>query len=295
MFHAWSYAVSGELIGVPDESMFFDFDRAKCGLQGVACDLWNGWVFVNLDPAPAQSLADWLGAFGRRLGTYPFQEFASVAAWRTEVRANWKVGMDAFQESYHVTGTHGGSLARLFLSKDNPFGHCAAAELDEPHRMHTIVTGGEEYKLSPAAKLAFDFGTGGATVRTRQAGMVPPECNPSSAPNWAFDVHVFFPNFFIDIVADGFFTHQFWPVAADRSIFETRRYYRPADHAGQLYAQELSKAMFRDVAIEDCATIELTQQGISSGARQQLLFGDQELLCRHQYHVVEQYLAGTEP
>ena len=292
MFHAWRYDVAGRLAYVTDEHMFFNLDRAANGLTPVACDIWNGWIHINLDPDPKTPLLEWLGEFARRLNDYPFHEFTAIAAWETEVKANWKLGMDAFQESFHVTGTHGGSLARLFLSRANPFSHVPTAELHGPHRMESIVTGGQEYKLSPAAALAAKYGKGAAAVRTLQEGMVPKGCNPAGAADWAFDVFVFFPNILIDPVADGFFTHQFWPISAERSIYQTKRYWRPAKNSGGLYAQELGKAMFRDVAIEDSSTIELTQMGISSGAKTHLHFSDQEILCRHQYQVIEQYLAA---
>jgi phenylpropionate dioxygenase-like ring-hydroxylating dioxygenase large terminal subunit len=292
MFHAWNYDISGAVKTIPDESMFFDLDREKCGLTPVACDVWNGWIHVNLDPQPKEALVDWLGEFGRRLQDYPFEEFTSVVGWDAEVDANWKIAMDANQESFHVVGTHGLSIATLFLSRDNPYSHCAHAELHGPHRMQTIVTGGEEYDLSPMTKLAFKYGVGVTDVLTRETG-VPSMCNPVNAPNWAFDVFVFFPNMFIDIVSEGFFTHQCWPISATRSVYQFRRYFRPAKNAGHRFVQESWKVLARDVAVEDLSTMELVQQGISSGAKSHLIFSDQEILCRHQFRVVEQALAAA--
>ncbi len=295
IFHAWTYNTQGDLIAMPDEEMFFGLDKAQCGLTPIACDQWAGWVCVNLDPKPARGLREWLGPLGERIESYPFHEYTAYAEWKAEVGCNWKLGMDAFQEAYHVAGTHGGSLGRLFLSRSNPFGHIPAAELHGPHRMLTVVTGGQEYRLSPAASLAARFGGRRMAVRTLQNALVPTGCNPKGAPDWAFDIFVFFPNILIDLTGDGFFTHQFWPVAHDRCLYTSRRYYRPASNAGEKWAQELSKCMFRDVLVEDCTTIELTQQGLASGAKDLLYFSDQELLCRHQHYVVEQFLKGEQP
>ena len=60
-FHGWVYDTEGRLVGVPDEAFFHDFDKAANGLVPVATALWQGFVFVHMDPRPAQSLADYLG------------------------------------------------------------------------------------------------------------------------------------------------------------------------------------------------------------------------------------------
>ena len=291
IFHSWSYDISGSVKSVTDEGMFFNLDRNACALTPVNCDVWNGWIHINLDPNPAQTLTEWLGEFGQRLGDYPFHEFTSVVGLDAEVNANWKIAMDANQESFHVVGTHGLSIATIFLSRDNPYSHCSHAELSGPHRMQTIVSGGEENELTPMTKLAFKYGAGITDVLTRERG-IPPMCNPANSPNWAFDVFVFFPNMFIDLVSEGFFTHQCWPISATRSIYQFRRYFRPAQNAGHRFVQESWKVLARDVAVEDLSTMELVQEGICSGAKRHLIFSDQELLCRHQHHVVEQFLAA---
>lgn len=87
----------------------------------MACDEWAGFVFVNVDPESEESLAEFLGELATDLGAYPFAEFStSSGSWTTEVRANWKVVTDAFQETYHVPFLHKRSLPDSFTSPDNP-------------------------------------------------------------------------------------------------------------------------------------------------------------------------------
>ena len=58
-FHNWAYSDRGELVGVPDEENFFGLDKREHGLTPVDTDIWEGFVFVHLDPAPAQTLREY--------------------------------------------------------------------------------------------------------------------------------------------------------------------------------------------------------------------------------------------
>jgi phenylpropionate dioxygenase-like ring-hydroxylating dioxygenase large terminal subunit len=49
-YHGWRYDLDGELTFVQQESEFFDLDKAAYGLVPVRCEVWEGFVFVNLDP-----------------------------------------------------------------------------------------------------------------------------------------------------------------------------------------------------------------------------------------------------
>src|SRR4029453_17908739 len=59
-YHGWRYDLEGRLAFVQQESEFFDVDKATRGLVPLHCDVWNGFVFVNLADEPRQSLRDFL-------------------------------------------------------------------------------------------------------------------------------------------------------------------------------------------------------------------------------------------
>ena len=51
-FHGWVYNANGKIVQVPEENKFHaDFDKDKNGLTPVHTDVWEGFIFVNLDPA----------------------------------------------------------------------------------------------------------------------------------------------------------------------------------------------------------------------------------------------------
>jgi phenylpropionate dioxygenase-like ring-hydroxylating dioxygenase large terminal subunit len=49
-YHAWTYSLDGKLVTVPEESYNFAcFDKAEHPLQQVRCEVWKGFIFINLD------------------------------------------------------------------------------------------------------------------------------------------------------------------------------------------------------------------------------------------------------
>ena len=46
---------------VQQEEEFFDLDKSRYGLVAVHCDVWEGFIFVNLAREPEQSLPEFLG------------------------------------------------------------------------------------------------------------------------------------------------------------------------------------------------------------------------------------------
>ena len=59
-YHAWRYALDGELIFVQQESEFFDLDKADYPIASVTCEVWEGFIFVNFDPENTTSLRDYI-------------------------------------------------------------------------------------------------------------------------------------------------------------------------------------------------------------------------------------------
>src|SRR5207342_2536301 len=54
-YHGWRYGLDGTLNHVQQESEFFDLDKSCHGLVPVHCDVWAGFIFVNLARKPKQS------------------------------------------------------------------------------------------------------------------------------------------------------------------------------------------------------------------------------------------------
>jgi Rieske 2Fe-2S family protein len=105
-YHAWSYALTGELVGTPRMDLPAGFRREDHALYRVAVATWGGFLFVNLDEQPSQALADFLGEEARHVERWPLAELVSVRREVTALACNWKVFWENYSECYHCPGVH---------------------------------------------------------------------------------------------------------------------------------------------------------------------------------------------
>ena len=105
-YHAWRFDLDGSLLFVQQENEFFNLDKDNLNLAGIACDVWEGFIFVNLDPHPAQSLSEALGDLATGLAGYPYGEMTQRYSVKSEIKSNWKLFIDAFVEFYHAPILH---------------------------------------------------------------------------------------------------------------------------------------------------------------------------------------------
>ena len=119
-YHAWGYALDGELLGTPyfkgldvppEQQALFDMSEAKgfrkedYPLLEAACDSWGCFVFLNLNPDPTP-LSEWLGDLPKRLARYPLNELKLVRRQQIELKCNWKLIAENFMEYYHLPWVH---------------------------------------------------------------------------------------------------------------------------------------------------------------------------------------------
>src|SRR6266853_6047767 len=110
-YHAWTYNIRGQLVGVPDESSYSDaFKREDLGLASPAqVDSYRGFIFACFDPA-AQSLYDYLAGAREYLDLVADQSEVGmkiVAGQQSySAKANWKLLVENSYDGYHGLPTH---------------------------------------------------------------------------------------------------------------------------------------------------------------------------------------------
>ncbi len=104
-YHGWSYDLDGRLLGAPHVRQTPGFRPEALGLPPVRTEVWEGWVYVTLDPA-APSVAERLAPLGALVGRYRMAEYVPVAAQDFVWRTNWKLLTENFMESYHLPVAH---------------------------------------------------------------------------------------------------------------------------------------------------------------------------------------------
>lgn len=105
-YHAWSYALSGELRATPKMDLPDDFRREDYALYAVPVETWGGFLFVNLDERPAGTLAEFLGDEARNVRHWPLADLVSVHREVSTLACNWKVFWENYCECYHCPGIH---------------------------------------------------------------------------------------------------------------------------------------------------------------------------------------------
>ena len=296
-FHGWTYSLSGELTFVPDEDNYFGIDKRCLGLAAVHVDEWEGFVFVNVDPDPAETLSEYLGDLGASLHGYPFEELSGKAHhFETVVNANWKLVKDAFQEVCHTPYQHRRSLPDAYRNSDNP--HTRLIDMAVVgHHGRASLFGNKNHVPSPVAAHAYAHG---ATIVSAALGpetsreMTAPGVNPTGSPDWSFELQVFFPSFFLAVANGSYFSHQFLPLAVDKTLWQSMICYPKPETLAEQFSQEYSRVMFRDIMCEDGRQIEETQSMLNSGAKQHFVLKDEELLVRQSLYQTDRMInAGT--
>lgn len=113
-YHAWSYDLSGRLIGVPRQETFSEINKAELGLVPLPIEERGGIIWARLDGDAAGGFDHILPELVAELDAMDVRSMHLFAHRRHKVAANWKLVMDTFLEGYHVTRLHATTLGHLF-------------------------------------------------------------------------------------------------------------------------------------------------------------------------------------
>ncbi|MFA5884810.1 MAG: aromatic ring-hydroxylating dioxygenase subunit alpha [Acidimicrobiia bacterium] len=290
-YHGWRYALDGELTFVQQESEFFDLDKSDYPLASVQCEVWEGFIFVNLDSANTTSLKDYLGETGASLAGYPFGELTQVHKYRAEVGSNWKLFIDAFMEFYHAPVLHARQAVADESQKLQGYGYEALAyKIDGPHGQVSSWGG-----MSPPKDLSMVK----PIERVLRSGLFgpwdgpdwpqPPGVNPADHKAWGIESFLFFPNFMLLMWKPNWvLTYHYWPTSYNTHVFEGTCYFVPPENGRERLAQELAVVTFKEYALQDGNTLEATQTMLESRTPvDRFPLNDQEIMLRHLHTVTQ--------
>lgn len=105
-YHGWTYALDGALVATPKRLPSADFRMEDYPLHATHVECWGGFVFVNLDESPSQTLREFLGEEALALEHWPLAELRVVHQERKQLACNWKVYWENYSECYHCPGLH---------------------------------------------------------------------------------------------------------------------------------------------------------------------------------------------
>lgn len=240
-YHAWIYDLDGALRRAPHTEEIQDFTPADNSLVPVRIDTWQGFVFVNLDPA-APPLLDHLADLPAAVADYPIGEVRRARRIEYDVAANWKVIGENYSECYHCPGVHP-QLNRL-----SPYDRGRNLESSGPW------AGGWMELVDDADTMSIDGASHGRPSL------------PGIGEKNARRVYyiVLWPNLLLSLHPDYVMTHQVWPVDAQRSRVVCEWLFDPQAMADPAFDPSDAVDFWDLTNRQDWAVCERQQRGTAS-------------------------------
>jgi len=199
-FHGWTFGLDGELRGIPEEQLFPGINKSEISLRSISIDTWAGFIFVNLNPHPKNSLKDYLHGVAPGLEAYLANpKWQWHTGYQKIFKANWKDLMNIQHEGYHATHVHKRTLGATFTPdeiqseyfEDSP-GACSLLTVHRPR-----ISGDAPTEMTLIQQLSMKYGTTSNWVdqdTSRAAKEIEKGVNFSASDKWVFDCYTFFPN-----------------------------------------------------------------------------------------------------
>jgi len=82
--------LDGALIKPSLADPLLDFDPGSCRVPALQREVWEGFVFINLDPGNTRSVPEFLGEFGEGIEGYAFEGPHQVYRLKAKLKCNRK-------------------------------------------------------------------------------------------------------------------------------------------------------------------------------------------------------------
>ncbi|WP_281783674.1 aromatic ring-hydroxylating oxygenase subunit alpha [Sinimarinibacterium flocculans] len=303
-YHGIGFGLDGRCEHLTDAESWYGEQGSGLKLAEVPCELWNGFIFINLTPeGPQQSLRQFLGEYyWKGFDGYPFEKLTSRFSSRGVCRSNWKTLMDAFNEVYHGVFVHQQSFPYLmqFSNEQLQAMRNNFFALIGRHGFYNSPRNPQGLFVTDLERLAVAAGTGPQhPFEIPLDKMVPPAANPLGTEDWGTSSHFIFPNLQIQFYYPGWYlTYQYWPLAHNRMRFEVDMHFLPARNFSEMFSHYGATSIFLDALLQDVNNLEATQRGLESGVFNRWPLSDEEIMVRgfHQqiYDAVEQYCRAAK-
>ncbi len=241
-YHAWTYDYDGALVGAPHMDGTEGFSKGDYPLRDARADVWDGHVFVSLDPG-GPSLAEHLGELPAKFHAWDMASLRVGARLVYDVRANWKLVIQNYNECLHCPTLHPAL---------NKLSHYLGGE-NEPLR--PTYMGGR-----------MDLNDGVETMSTSGRSACKPLAGLAADDRRRVYYYSIFPNFLIAPHPDYVMTHTLWPEAVDRTRIVCEWLVHPDEMARPGFSLGDVTEFWDLTNRQDWHVCELAQSGISSRA-----------------------------
>ena len=114
-YHAWAYALDGDLLHARGTDDVAGFDKTDYRLKPVRIDTFCGFIFVNLDDEATPMGQLYPGLEAEILAAKPnLASMIRVHSERVPHACNWKISVENYNECYHCPVAHKYIVANLY-------------------------------------------------------------------------------------------------------------------------------------------------------------------------------------
>jgi phenylpropionate dioxygenase-like ring-hydroxylating dioxygenase large terminal subunit len=254
-YHAWTYSLEGDLVGVPHKDDFIDFDPAKHRLKPIEMELFLGFIFLRFEGS-GRSVSEMFAPYAGELAPYRFEDLKPLGRVTERARSvNWKNIADNYVDALHIPIAHPGLNALL--------GDSYAIEAKgDIHKMWGRVTPDR---------------SGSASVRAYRE-MLPDMAHLPDPVKRQWVYYRMWPNLAFDIYPDQMDFMQFIPVSATETLIREIPYALPDDRRETKAARYLNWRINRQVNREDTDLVARVQKGMQTGHFHSGPFASKEIL-----------------
>jgi Rieske 2Fe-2S family protein len=243
-YHGWSYDRRGRLTLAPGMDDVPSFDPEARGLAPVRLETFGGFLFVSL-ASSGPSLLAWLDDLPAQFEGIPLAGLALGRRTRTTVRANWKLLMENFAESYHFGPVH------PQLQRQTPSVRAESLLSRGPWQ-------GGWMPLLPGAETVSKDGRRHGRPRLRKSG---------AEARGALD-YLLFPNLFLSLQPDYLLAYRLAPLSEDETAVTFDVLFDPEAPREKTEGAEIAAADVYDfwqlTNAQDFSICERQQVGLSS-------------------------------
>jgi phenylpropionate dioxygenase-like ring-hydroxylating dioxygenase large terminal subunit len=248
-YHRWTFSLDGQLRGAPEMDDTPGFDRDDFGLREFRHEVWEGFVFVNLD-GTAPSTTELWGPMSDQLAGYGLADWVIVESqdWG-ESAWDWKVFIDN-GECYHHLGAHAESLEPFLPAR-------RVIDLPDNGDSTLIYARAEPSVLVSGADGGLDFPSAD-----------PPVPGLDELQRTALGLAYPFPNYALALMPQSAFWYEVRPLGAGRLHLVSHVLLPPhlVDAPGHAERVAEHAATFEAIHQEDIAVCEGVQRGAAARA-----------------------------
>ncbi len=330
-FHGWKFNLDGSNQAVTDPETFRD--EILCydlNLTSVKVEEECGfiWVTMNEDSIPVR---DYLGEVANHLDLYEIEKMNVIRHVQSEWAGNWKTGLEAFYETYHLSFIHPqtqGMMEDYFVQMDtwdNGMNRMIVPFIEPSKRQEGSNFVNESTNVM-LADVGIDPNTFKGSPGEAKKMIQQKKREFSKTYNLNYErysnaqltdsfVYGIFPNIQIGCHPEGVFVHKFMPHPTNPEIFtyDTTINYLSVDNpdcnvpawfglpegtdtSGKIRPNIARYALgikpdLGEVLEQDSELIPFVQEGVRSKGFRGPLWSEQEIRLRHFHYELDKYLA----